>query len=236
MVRALQIVAVLAAVVSAGAGAYWGLWQSELLRYRTLRVVGLERATEAQIRHLADLDAGAPLVALDLDAAAAGVARHPWVASAQVRRVFPDTVVVQVREREPVAILQLDGLFLVDAEGTPFTRATGADLDLPLLTGIPRALADREPELGRRLLREGLARLDAVQTRGGLAPEAISEVRFDARAGYTVTLRNGGEVRLGFASLDALDRLPALAAAGVDLSTPHRLDLGLRSLAVVSPL
>ena len=103
----------LGALAACGAAAWLFGW-SPHVRYEHLRIVGASRAAVAELRHLADLPLGEPLVLLDLDAAAAGVSRHPWVESAEVRRSFPDTVVVVVRERQPVAIVFVDGLFLVD--------------------------------------------------------------------------------------------------------------------------
>jgi len=213
----------------------WLLGWSELLRFKDLRVVGLQHATEAQVRHLADIPEGTPLVAVDLDAVVAGIERHPWVAEAEARRVFPDAVVVQVRERSVRAVLVLDGLFLVDEEGTPFRRADPDQLDHVFLTGIDRAFAESQPELARRVVNDGLAILDAALSSGELRESEISEVRFAEASGYVLALRNGGEIRLGFRGADALTRLPRLVAAGVDLDVPSRVDLGMDAHVVVTP-
>lgn len=234
--RLLQGTLLLLTTLGAVAGGYYAVVHGDLLAYRELRVVGLARATEAQVRHLANLEPGAPLLALDLAAAAAGVARHPWVAAVEVSRVFPHSVVIRVVEREPVAVLQHDGLFLVDAAGEPFVRARSTDLDLPMLTGITPELAERSPRLARRLVSDALSLAEAADRRGRVGAHELSEVRFDTRSGYTLFLRNGGEVRVGFLGPSAFDRLDALATSGVDLSRPLRIDLGLRSLAVVTPL
>jgi cell division protein FtsQ len=214
----------------------WLMLGSDLTRYRTLRIEGNEHASEAQLRHLADLAPGGPLLTLDLERAVAGVRRHPWVAEATARRVFPDTVVLQVRERQVRALLLLDQLYLVDTEGTPFRKADAGDLDHPVITGVPQSIADTDAPLARRIIRDALALLDRVEGRAGLHELDISEVRFDVESGYTVALRNGGELLLGFQEEAALAHLDALASRGVDLSHPLRVDLGSPKLAVVSPL
>lgn len=249
MFRLLRIAVTSLAVLGAVGGVVWVGFFSDLLRYRELRVVGNARASEAALRHLADLPTGEPLLLLDLDGAVAGVSRHPWVKRATARRIFPDTVVLQVEERVPVALLLLDGLYLVDADGTPFRKADGADLDHPVVTGIPPELARADAPLARRIVADALALLEAIEGRAGLRRSAISEVRFDARAGYTLALRNGGEVLLGFQEpapdggipgtegwSRALARLDHLAGQGVLLSRPIRVDLGPARLAVVTPL
>lgn len=249
MFRILRIAATGFAALGAAAGLVWLGFFSEALRFRELRIVGNDRASSPALRHLADLPVGAPLLLLDLDDAVAGARRHPWVKSATARRVFPDTVVLTIEERQPQALLLLDALYLVDETGTPFRKADAADLDHPVLTGLPPDLATKDPPLARRIVADALALLQASEGRAGMQRSALSEVRFDARAGYTLVLRNGGEVLLGFqdpptedgvpgpAGWDrALARLDTLAGQGVLLSPPVRIDLGLPKLAVVTPL
>lgn len=237
---ALRPVATALAALAVVGGLGWLAFGSDLMRFRTIRFEGNDRASEAQLRHLTNLEMGTPLLTLDLEAAAAGLARHPWVAEAEARRVFPDTVVVSVRERQVRALLLLDGLYLVDTEGKPFRRADAGHLDHPVITGIAPALADAHPSIARRIVYDALGILDAAGSRPGLREEDISEVRFDAESGYTLALRNGAEVLLGFQASDSLSgvfsRLDTLASRGVDLSRPLRIDLGSPKMAVVSPL
>ncbi len=237
----LRTTATLLSVAVAGGVGAWILWGSELTRCHGVEVEGKTRAGAAEVRHLANVGIGEPLIGVDLDAVVAGVERHPWVAHAEVRRAFPDRVVISVRERVPTALLLLDQLYLVDAEGNVFRKAAGVSLDLPVLTGIPLEYSTEQPDLARRIIRDGLSILatasdSARQGEGEIAENAVSEVRFDARAGYTLMLRNGGEVLLGFEPDAALTRLSRLARKGVDLSLPHRVDLGSPRLAVVTPL
>lgn len=235
VLRTLRIAGLALAGVGLLGGGVWLFGWSDLVRYRQLRVVGATHVTEAQARHLADIPTDTPLLAVDLDRVVAGVERHPWVASAEARRVFPDTVVVVVHERVPRAVLSLDQLYLVDEAGVPFRKADAGDLDRVLLTGLDPVLAEREPELARRILHDGLGILDAAIATGELRENEISEVRFGALSGYTLALRNGGEILLGFRGSDALARLSRLVAAGVDLRQPHRIDLGMDRHAVVTP-
>lgn len=225
------------AALAVGSGSVWLLYGSELTRCHEVEVEGVTQVDPVEIRHLANVALGSPLIDVDLDAAAAGVERHPWVAHADVRRAFPDRVVVTVQERVPTALLLLDQLYLVDERGNVFRQARGASLDLPVLTGIPLSYATEQPDLARRIVQDGLDILARVSEPSGKVPQKdISEVRFDARAGYVVVLRNGGEVLLGFTPEDALERLARIPESGVDLSVPHRIDLGSPRLAVVSPL
>lgn len=223
-------------LVAVGAGCVWLLLFSPYLRFTTLQVVGNTRAPAAELRHLANLPVGNPLVVLDLDAAAAGVLNHPWVAAVSARRRFPDTVVLTITERTVAAVVQLDQLYLVDSAGVIFSRAQPGDLDHPYLTGLDATLVETQPELSRRLVADGLAWLLALQEQGKIAERDISELRFSTTTGYSVVLRNGGEVLLGFADRARASRLAILASQGVDLSRPHRVDIAGDRLAVVTPI
>ncbi len=236
MLRALRLALYPTLALALAGGAAWLLCASPWLRYQSLEIVGNNRASVAHLRHLANLQEGEPLVLLDLDEAVAGVRRHPWVRDASATRLFPTGVRLAVEERVPVALVQLDGLFLVDAEGVVFTRAQAGDFDYPVLTGFDAGLVATQPEVGRRLVREGLDWLAAAQAQGGLQESELSELRFDMKTGYTLTLRNGGQVLLGFAGKERVARLALLTAQGLDRSAPQRVDLVSERLAVVTPL
>ncbi len=72
---------------------------------KEIEVVGLERASEVSIRHLADVREGQRLLGLDLDRVVNSVKKHPWVAEVQIKRKFPSTVRIQVEEHDPVLLL-----------------------------------------------------------------------------------------------------------------------------------
>ncbi len=236
MLRYARITAAIVGTLALLGAVGWLAVGSPWLRYQRLDIVGNDRADGVQLRHLARLPEGEALVLLDLRGALAGVERHPWVKRATASRRFPNAVVIEVVERTPVALVQLEGLYLVDEEGTLFARASGGDLDHPILSGLDPALLTAQPELSRRLVRAGLDWLAAAQAQGGLAEADISALHFDAKTGYTLYLRNGGEVLVGFTGNERVARLSMLTARGLDLRTPHRVDLASDRVAVVTPL
>lgn len=233
------------ALALAGVGALAGraLAVNPAWRVSEVDFVGLSRAPEAELRHLSDLRSGSHLLRADLDRAVAGVSRHPWVRSASARRVYPGAVEITVEEYQPVMMLALDRLWYVDETGVPFSPATSADLDFPVLTGLDPAQAESDPELGRAVIAGALRVLDAWNDRA-LAPgsdltagAAISEVHFSASHGYDLVLRSGTRLILGFGDPAVpLGRLDRLVAGGADLERPQRVDLDLETVAVATPL
>lgn len=228
--------------LGAGLLAGLGVWAiahyDEFARVQAVEVVGGHHATPAAVRHLADIRAGGPLLMVDLERVVAQVMEHPWVAEATVSVRFPGVVEIAVREHEdPLLLLHPTGLFRVNPEGEVFVRARSTGLDRPVLTGLDATLTDEHPAVGQRVVREALVWVDRVAASGFLDPEQLSEVHFDRALGYTLRLRNGSNLHMGFRDPAAqLERLRAMVEAGLDLRVPHRIDLDMDGLAVATPL
>lgn len=61
---------------------------------------------------------GAPILAFDILEAKKRIETLPWVRASTIERMLPDTILVSIVEREPLAIWQQDNrLHLIDAEG-----------------------------------------------------------------------------------------------------------------------
>ncbi|HEU4385396.1 MAG TPA: FtsQ-type POTRA domain-containing protein [Anaeromyxobacteraceae bacterium] len=198
--RALAGVALLAAAAALG----WKLLaESELLRIREVRFQGTRRASPAELAALSTVRPGEHLLTADLPALERAVAGHPWVKSAEARRLLPPAVEVRVEEREPGALVDLGGLYLVDRQAQVFKRAAPGDgLDLPVVTGFTRddylrRRADLEP-----LLAGALALLEGYSRQGLSAFGALSEVHVDPDEGVTLYIgEEAAQVRLGVGDL-----------------------------------
>jgi cell division protein FtsQ len=131
------------------------------------------------------------LYALSPSAAGKRLRQHPWVRNVSLRKAWPDTLVVRVEERVPVAMVNFDALYYVDGEGKVFKRVAPCDpKSYPILTGFSRAeLAGGDPvaeeSLGKTLA--FLRRLEA-----GALRRNVSELHYDPQEGYTVVARDSG--------------------------------------------
>jgi cell division protein FtsQ len=202
-----------------------------------VQVAGNLHASEASIRHLADVTPGTHLLTIDLREIAKSVERHPWVARVEVRRMLPSTVEVVVEEHDPKLLLAMDRLWLVGADGTAFKQARGELLNFPVLSGIDPQLAIMRPDLASAIVHGALQVLEIAEGHPWVGPATISELRFEDTLGFTAVTRNGSELILGFGYPDrALERLDRLVAAGLDMSIPQRIDLDAGSVAIATPL
>ncbi len=101
-------------------------------------VTGANRLSAEDVAAIIGATPGAGLADIDLDAAKASLEAQPWVASAQLVRLWPDRLVVRLEEREPFALWQLDGEHrVIDAAGIVIEGAEPAAFaDLPRVVGV----------------------------------------------------------------------------------------------------
>jgi len=71
-----------------------------------VKVSGNEQTSEIEILQLLGLDGTTSLVALDVDAARQKIASLPWVENVEVRKVYPRTIEVKLKEKTPYGIWQ----------------------------------------------------------------------------------------------------------------------------------
>ena len=233
--------AALSAALSLGA---WQAWRwataSPAFALNEIKFSGLLHAQELIRR--SGLVLGENLFRVDLPRVARAMESHPWVESALLTRRLPGTLVVNIEEHHPAALVQLGekSMYVLDEEGRLFKRAAAEDgLDLPIVTGLSRQMP--RPELQLRLL--GALHLLDIWRGAGYAVSTLAEVLLDDD-GYTLFAHQGDglqEIRLGSSQLPLkLRRLAqvraALArrgemAARIDLDNPARPDQAAATLA-----
>jgi cell division protein FtsQ len=172
----------------------WALWggyarvmASDRLKVNRVEVRGSRFLSEGEVRGLLGPAVGENILALDLEALKSRLRASPWVAEAAVVRSLPDTLRVEIRERTPLALAEMDRLYLMDAEGALIDiygpRTSGFDLPIVRgLMGVEPAERRARAERAGTLLRE-LADLGSE----------ISEVVVDRAGEVSVVLRGAGE-------------------------------------------
>lgn len=107
----------------------------------------------------------------------------PWVEDVSVRRQWPDQLLVRVMEKQPV--VYWGDTAVLSAKGELFVPDSKLQDNLPRLTG---------PDGLHRNMFQELARMQAWLLETGLY---IQEMHLDARRSWTLTMKNGLELRLG---------------------------------------
>lgn len=167
------------------------LERADSLRVRQVTVQGCRTVSDAEVLALAEIRQGEPLLAIDLTEAEERVRSHPWIDTVSIRRVWPYGLHVQVQERRPLALINLEengaGLHYVDQHGMIFAALQpGQDIDFPVLTGIKlpagASLADGTAAEAAQFLRL------AAQGNPVLPLQAVSEVHVSGDGGIIAYL------------------------------------------------
>ncbi|HEX4165212.1 MAG TPA: FtsQ-type POTRA domain-containing protein [Bryobacteraceae bacterium] len=119
-----------------------------------LKVEGIHYASSSQIRHVFAEDFGRSLYLVPLQTRRNQLLEIDWVEDATVSKVWPSTLRVKIRERQPVAFVHLSPnrknglthLALIDRDGHILRPRIAAQFTLPVITGI----RESEPLDGRR--------------------------------------------------------------------------------------
>ena len=187
------------------------------LKLRRVHITGASAEATPAIQRALNVEAGQPITSLDLEALQASIQAVGWVREARVVRLLPDTLIVEVKEHDRLAVWQTRGqVFVIDGEGRAIPGAdAGRYPGLPLVVGAgaDKAAGDILPLLAQRPRLMG--RVDALVR--------VDERRWDLR------LKDGGIIQLpavkqeaALIQLDALDqreRLLELGFARIDLRT-----------------
>ncbi|WP_296013428.1 cell division protein FtsQ/DivIB [uncultured Adlercreutzia sp.] len=214
--KAFIVVLVLACVLGL---TYAGLYFSGAFAITQVKVNGAEHLTNDEMAVLAAVPQGTTLLNVDAAGVANGVERDAWVADVSVNRIFPDTLEINVTERQIAAIVD------VYADNAKVTQYWAIAADGMWLMEIP----DRDSELGQSIApqifedAESVLHIkdvpfgltpevgtyctdgnvnNALAILGGLTTELASQVKTvsatDA-ASTLLTLENGIEIAFGTA-------------------------------------
>jgi cell division protein FtsQ len=171
-------------------------------------VMGAPRTGADAVLSAAALPSGRNVWLLDTAGAERRVAALPWVASAQIRRAWPNRVSITVSERVAVARLVLDAsspgvpYALLDGKGRVLESGSDlpADAQLPWLVvrPLPPDAGTANAQLGASAVGDGL---DALRRLGDLGVR-MTEIEVDPITGISaITLSN---VRVMFGGVDDL--------------------------------
>ncbi|MHA6334363.1 cell division protein FtsQ/DivIB [Qipengyuania sp. CAU 1752] len=190
---------------------------------RRVRVSGIDRMNQNKVYEAAYGQRETPMPQVDLEALRAQLLEMSWVKDARVSRQLPETIVIDIVERQPHAVLAKPGrLVLIDPEGVelePITQANAKGMLRVSGPGAARQVADL-----RQLLDTAPALKEQVT-----AAEWIGNRRWNLtfRTDQVLALPQGDEeaatALINFARLDGQNRLLGGKVATFDMRVPERV-------------
>jgi len=175
--------------------AYNYLLSASYFEIKEISVRGVKELTEKDILAMAKIQQRSNILAVNTDVVAGRIAANPWVKHIYVGRELPDRLVLDVRERTPIALLKQAGNFyLMDGEGVVFKKLSkGDDVDLAIVTGV-----NIQAKVQSALLAEALKLLETLSTSDQHALlGTVSEMHVDEVFGLSVLTDKGLHLKLG---------------------------------------
>ncbi len=166
---------------------------------REIIIEGNHQVEDIDVRRAARLHLGSNIFEISTEDARNHLLQHPWIEEASVVRKLPGRVRLEIVEREPVALVALDQLYLVSEEGAVFKRLGVDDpVNFPVITGIASERFYDDFDYRTAILLRSMALLRDYEGAGLSEREPVSEIHFEGANGIELFVGNDGmNVRLG---------------------------------------
>lgn len=222
------------------AGAY-RLSYSGLFDAKVIRINGESHLSQDQITELAGLVLGVNVFHFDTKTAVERLTSEEWIKSAEVRKELPSTIVVDVVERRPIAVINAaDVRYLVSPDGTDLGPAD-ADAASGGLTEVVVALGTsptREQAAGAaRVVATMPAQLTVDVTEIELGEDGQITVHLES--GVTASYGDGSQARRKSQAVLQVLRWATQTGTGltsIDVSAPSAPTATPRYGGVLQPL
>lgn len=192
---------------------------------KKVEVRGTRRMDEMTVYSIALGQVDRSMLNVDLEAVRQQILGLPYVGDARVSRRLPDTLIVDIVERQPAAVWQHQGrLALIDADGQVLQPvALSAVPNLPLLVG-----GDANLQAARfARLMEAAPALKALVSGATWVGDRRWDLRF--QSGETLALPEGDEAAASalveFARLEGINRLLGRGILRFDMRDPDKFVL-----------
>ncbi|MDE1571002.1 cell division protein FtsQ/DivIB [Aquabacter sp. P-9] len=199
-------------------------------KVKQVNLSGQNHVTPQEILATAGIKPTTSILFVDADATRAELESLPWIASASVRKIYPDRIDIAIVEREAYALWQINGQIKVIArDGMPIAPYS----DDPRYVNLPIVVGEGAEKRVVEIV-ESLARVPALR-------DQVRAAILVADRRWTLKLRNGIDVRLPeegldkallqLADLDRDKRLLTRDITIVDLRLPDRVVVRLSDAA-----
>ena len=215
--NAMKAMLVVAVVGAAGYGVYW---LSPKLNWPVENVVlegDFNWLDQSAVHKAITANLDGDLFSIDIKKLRAEIRQVPWVENAEINRVYPNSLIVQVKEERPVAQWNEQGYISSLGE---FIESSIHD-ELSGLPQLSSSLQGVDPERGAREAIEIYHLLNSAVLVSGESVEMLSQ---DTSGGWIMVWESGLEIDLGRS--DHLKRVRHALAAWRRLPAEERQTIG----------
>lgn len=179
---------------------YDTLMEAPYFQVKRVEVVGAKKIPKEILLSLPVIEGMPNIFSLRLKEVVKPFECHPWVEQVNARKIFPNTLVIQIEEKKPMAIIQLEELYYINSQGEVFAPVGDRDdYDYPYLTGITREAIEKDPIETSHLIKKALELLSIVNQKEDSILKEISEIYMDKNFGIQCfTQEEGIEIKMGW--------------------------------------
>ena len=125
----------LCAVLAAGQFVYNRLCQSVFFKLTSISVQGCEHLNKDTVIELSGITIHTNLLSMDTSSITNNLTANTWINEAMVTRDWPNQLIIDIKERKPIAITNRgDGFHYLDKNSITFSEVTpGDDIDFPII-------------------------------------------------------------------------------------------------------
>ncbi len=162
------------------------------LKLEKVAVDGNHYLSEDDVIKAAALPLGESMFKLDLNGSLEKVKAMDWVERAFIERRLPRSIVISVRERKPVALLDNGELYGVDGEGRVLSPSPALlREDLPLISGAAGAAEAVGTTRTAEALKPALDLIAFLHKKDGVLAQDVSEINLGDAGSVKVTFIDG---------------------------------------------
>jgi len=183
------------------------LKNSEAMSIKKIEVLGeLKHMDKSDVIAMAGIRKSNRLFTLSLHNVQKRIMKHPWIEEVRLRRKFPDTIQVFVREHKPVALFLANELYYMNSSGVVFKKVKpNESKNFPVITGFLKRDIDRYPNLTKISLRRAFDSFKFFHKQSFFTLDPISEIHYDPIEGITLFTRDKG-LEIYYGNKDIIER------------------------------
>ena len=171
------------------------LQDSSGLKLSKVMVEGAHYLTQDEVLKTANLTLGDGMFKVDLEDLNQKLKKLSWVDQVFVERRLPSSILISIRERKPVALLDNGDLYGVDKDGRILKPSDALiNQDLPLISGVSFNADVVGTTLTAQVLKPALDFFSFMTEKDGVLAHDVSEVNLSEPESLKVTFINGTQV------------------------------------------
>lgn len=196
---------------------YLNTIEDTFFRVKEIEVKGCRRLKPDTIISMAKIEDMANIFTLNLNDIAKRLEINPWIEYVDIRKVFPDKILIQIEERKPIAIVHLEKFYYIDSNGVIFSPVGEMDkFDFPILTGLRDNFLENGKIMEGDLVIKAIEFLRIIEKRKVAPIDEISEIHINKYFGiHCISLNEGIEIRMGWDNFE--EKLKRLSIIWSDL-------------------